>query len=289
MKEEGSTIIKNDKDARNSFSIWNEWIRTYCLNFSVRSFHPSTPSDSFRVRSILVINERRPSLEAPKKQRFAKPRLKKVHFLLPKASSTKRGFDSLDPNATYIQNWLNLMILPLSYEMWAFSYRLALGVPSTRSVLCYADVICDSFFLLDMFITLITALPASSGQEEVTAFPGIASHYFSKIFPYQILPCCVYWILTPICAQNFESLCSVDTIDGSTSSFECLIESISWGLLLWWAASLLRFVPRLHRLLALFKNMESNLVPHAHIRSNTQAAFTRSVNDAHRPSLVLSQ
>jgi len=55
------------------------------------------------------------------------------------------------------------------------------------------DAICDGFFFVDMLISLITALPATPKREEVTTFRGIAGHYFTKVFPYQILPCCVYW------------------------------------------------------------------------------------------------
>jgi hypothetical protein len=33
---------------------------------------------------------------------------------------------------TLRQRWEIFMLLPLSYEMWAFPYRLALGVPAIR-------------------------------------------------------------------------------------------------------------------------------------------------------------
>ena len=258
-EEDGNDCSQDPEVGKPSF--WSAFYRhKKPWNVSVRRFD-SISSDSLKAksRSILLTAERKSSGTT---QKQGKLRLKKVHFLLPKTSSTKRTVQSLDPNATFVQHWLNITILPLSYEMWAFPYRLALGIPSTSSALCYADAIGDCFFLVDMFISLITALPATPGQEEVISFPGIAAHYFSKVFPYQILPCCVYWCLTPICAHNFESLCSENEDE---SSFECWIGSISWGLWVWWGASVLRFVPRLLRLLALFKNMESNLVCYGRI------------------------
>ena len=230
-------------------------------NFSC-GLKSSTPSESAKdqIRSILAVSDKGLSPEAHQNKNVKNPRLKKVHFHLPKTSSSNRKLSSLDSNSSIVHQWLSLMIFPLSYEMWAFPYRLALGVPSTTSALCYADASFDCFFLVDMFISLITALPPIPGREEVVSFPGIASHYFSQVFPYQILPCCVYWILTPICASNFEGLCAGPQVAAGESSFECLIGSFSWGLWLWWGASVLRVVPRLLRLLALFKHMESNLV-----------------------------
>ena len=261
-KEKKETDLDASITGTETSNAFSNFLKSWQNRF-VWGFEPTLPSDLLKAKarsSILVIADRRPSLAAQQSKNFKKPRLKKVHFLLPKASSSKRKVRSLDSNSTFVQQWLNIMIFPLSYEMWAFPYRLALGVPSTTSALCYADASFDCFFLVDMFISLITALPPIPGREEVVSFPGIAAHYFSRVFPYQILPCCVYWILTPICASNFEGLCAGPQVAAGESSFECLIGSFSWGLWLWWGASVLRVVPRLLRLLALFKHMESNLV-----------------------------
>ena len=240
-----------------------------------------------KMKSILKIAEKKPPQDTPRKQNTGKRVPKKVHFVLPKASNAKRSLRSLDPNMAFVRQWLNIMILPLSYEMWAFPYRLALGVPSTSSALCYADASCDGLFFLDMIVSLATALPATPGKDEVTSFQGIAAHYFSRTFPSQILPCCAYWIITPICARSIDGLCA----GASAGSFECVIGSVSWGVWLWWGAALLRLVPRFLRLRAHFKAMESNLVTFAasiarHRWSLNQCA---SQCDLYQPTLLIAR
>ena len=60
-------------------------------------------------------------------------RFKKVHFVAQKkASKLWWRFDPFDYRDANIQRWKLFMLLPLAYEVWAFPYRLALGVPSIR-------------------------------------------------------------------------------------------------------------------------------------------------------------
>ena len=229
------------------------------------TFDSSLKNDALKAkaRTILKIGEKAVVEIASNEnslERRRKLKLKKVHFLLPK-ESTRRSMQSLDPSMTIVQYWLNIMILPLSYEMWAFPYRLALGTPSTNSSLFYTDASCDIIFIIDMLVSFITALPAVPGREEVTSFRGIAANYFTKKFPYTILPCCVYWCLLPTCARDFERACAGLRANSDETAFQCmLVDNEGWSLWLWWGTTLLRVVPRFDRLRAHFKDMESNLV-----------------------------
>ena len=136
-------------------------------------------------------------------------RLRKVHFNLPKVNSSRRVIaQALDPRSPTVRRWQSIMLLPLSYELWVFPYRLALGAPSTASKIFAADLACDSLFLLDILVALCTAIPpAHPGDPAITSFSGIARRYFSVTFPTQFLPCTLYWVTTPICAYYLAQLC----------------------------------------------------------------------------------
>ena len=221
-------------------------------------------------KSILSSAQKKSSKEMSKNQLSARRRLKKVHFFLPKTAKGRRSMQSLDPNMIFVRRWLQFMTIPLAYELWAFPYRLALGFPSTTSNMFYADACCDALFALDMAIGLITAIPATPGSEEVTSFTGIASNYFSKTFPAQVLPCCLYWFVTPWCTEYFQSICSGPISDDGAEAqasvtpsnewFQCIIEHFGTQLWVWWASTVPRVVPRFLRLKAQFKGLESNLV-----------------------------
>jgi hypothetical protein len=232
---------------------------------------------------ILVHKRKRSSLvshtpKAGHERKHSRPKLKRVHFMLPKTAASKRSisWQALDPKHPILRRWLTIMLFPLSYEIWAFPYRLALGFPSIESDIYIADSVCDIFFIVDMFISLRTALPAIPGQQEaIKGFPEISRNYFSKIFPLQILPSVLYWIVTLICASYGKDVCqdglqntrrSKDA--GSTSGAErienshwsCVMQHIDWRLWLWWVMTIPRSVPRFHRLLSYFKSMENDLV-----------------------------
>ena len=191
-------------------------------------------------------------------------RLKKVHFQLPKSSQKRTNVRSLDPNMQFVQRWLKFMVLPLSYELWAFPYRLALGFPSTsfRDMYStfYTDAVSDAFFAMDMLIALMTAVALPGREEYLTSFSQISRHYFVSVFPYDILPSIMFWISTVYCAYEFDAICPLD--DGALGgrSWRCIVESQDWSLWVWRVCMVPRVVTRFLRLRAYFKSMEKNLV-----------------------------
>jgi hypothetical protein len=250
-----------------------------------RNFRGRSKVAPFRAhgKSILLTSEKRIARDEMKSKT---KRLKKVHFNLPKAAKSRRTAQALDPKSPIVCRWLSIMLLPLSYEVWAFPYRLALGSPSLTSKICNSDIISDSFFVLDILVTLCTAIPAEVGGEaQVTSFTQIAKHYFKRTFPVQFLPCLLYWIATPICSAFLSELCSAsavaethhrrssseegrnpwDLAAGAVSSSEsywaCVVRySNLWPMWVWWLSTIPRLVPRLLRLVSYFKSMESDLV-----------------------------
>ena len=143
-------------------------------------------------RSILLTPEKR-ALRADLKSKgqLKRQRLKKVHFQLPKGAQRRTSVRSLNPNMQFVQRWLKFMVLPLSYEVWAFPYRLALGYPTTdirdSSTTLLADALCDAAFAVDMAISLVTAVPLPDSEEFVTSFGEISRLYFRNTFPFQVL------------------------------------------------------------------------------------------------------
>jgi hypothetical protein len=211
-------------------------------------------------------------------------RLRKVHFNLPKANISGRNIaQALDPRSPTIRRWQSIMLFPLSYELWAFPYRLALGSPSMQSKICASDLTCDAFFLIDILVALCTAIPSKQpGDAPITSFPGIARHYFTRTFPAHFLPCTLYWVATPICAYYLAQLCpdpaparrsgrtpwdaahdsNPAASGGPGASWRCVVENSGrWPVLVWWLSTIPRIVPRALRLKSYFKAMESDLVP----------------------------
>ena len=280
------SILQTSKAPLNGESSKLAWSRTRAAN------------EKGRRNPILITASKK--AERAEKQLKAK-RLLKVHFNLPKASTSRRIIaQAVDPKSPLIHRWRLIMLLPLAYELWAFPYRLALGAPSTRSNVFAADLACDLIFLIDIFVALFTAVPADRvGDPAITSFPAIARRYFGTVFPMQFLPCTLYWITTPICAHYLALLCpdfsearrggevpggqnpwDSEYLGGgaaagaaagaAVSVWECVVgNSRAWPVWVWWLSTLPRVLPRALRLAAYFKAMESDLVrssdPRIHI------------------------
>lgn len=193
-------------------------------------------------------------------------KLKKVYFNIPKGNKDWWRFESMDPRSIFVQRWLMFMLFPLGYEVWAFPYRLALGVPSlsTQMQLTVTDFVCDMFFLMDMVVSLCTLLPKAPGREEpVTSFLGISRHYFRHTFPLQVLPSFPFWVATFLVTNHLQDYAICGLVSPSSDlylNWSCIIQNQDWEVIFWWLTSFIRVLPRLVRLIVDFKAMESNLV-----------------------------
>jgi hypothetical protein len=226
--------------------------------------------------------------ELQSKGKLKRQRLKKVHFQLPKSAHRRTSVHSLNPNMQFVQRWLMFMVLPLSYEVWAFPYRLALGYPTLNPHDSYStfvsDALCDAAFALDMLISLITAIPVPDRDEFVTSFADISWHYFIRTFPYQVLPSAAFWVATSFCAREFAAVCperfrrglpgvkssgnGSETSESADTRWHCIVDSQHWSVWVWWACTVPRLVPRFLRLRSYFKSMERNLVTSTSFRRN---------------------
>jgi hypothetical protein len=212
------------------------------------------------IHSILLTKERREELQSRRKV------LKKVFFSIPKSSTQEWNYKPIDQNNPLLLRWNMFMLLPLGYEVWAFPYRLALGVPSLSSQMATTtiDFIIDVVFTIDMVLMLSTIVPKSPGREKsVVTFEGIAENYFRSTFQTQFLPAFPYWVVTFIATNYLQDtrICGRISSSGAVHVlWSCVIKNRDWPIWLWWLGSALRLMPRLKRLLNDFATMESNLV-----------------------------
>jgi hypothetical protein len=210
--------------------------------------------------SILLTNERREERLSRRKV------LKKVYFNIPESGTQEWKFKPINPNSHLLLRWNMFMLLPLGYEVWAFPYRLALGVPSISSqmTLTTLDFAIDIIFLIDMMLALSTIIPKSPGREKsIVTFDEIASNYFQNTFLTQFFPAFPYWVVTFIATNHLQDpgICGRKSSSGAVHlHWSCVIKNRDWPIWLWWLGSALRLIPRLGRLLNDFKTMESNLV-----------------------------
>ena len=193
-------------------------------------------------------------------------RLKKVYFNIPKGNKDWWRFEPMEPRSIFVRRWLIFMLFPLGYEVWAFPYRLALGVPSlsTQMQLTVTDFVCDICFFMDMIVSMSTLLPKAPGREEpITSFLGISRHYFKNTFPSQLLPSFPFWVATFLVTDHLQewSVCGrASATINLYLNWSCIIQNQEWEVILWWLTSFIRVLPRLVRLIVDFKAMENNLV-----------------------------
>eukprot|EP00961_Rhodomonas_salina_P261711 3537034-Rhodomonas_salina.1 len=202
----------------------------------------------FRVRrtkrhakKILILN---PSQRIKHKRRVA--------FRLPK--SRERGeFQPLKPDSLILRRWAHFMVIPLSYEIGAWPFRLAFGDSSFNAAV-KADVVFDIIFCADMVRQCLSVIPAGTlpnQDEAIRSFAAISRHYLSsRDFLKDLLPIVVYYTML----------------------------SVQWGsadlsLWLFWAGTLPRIAVRAARLRHYFKVMSRDLTVNARMLEGVKFAM----------------
>ena len=212
------------------------------------------------VHPILLTEERKAEIEVGRKL------LKRVFFNIPKKKSQKKKFKPIEANNPWLVQWNMFMLLPLGFEVWAFPYRLALGVPtlSNQMAITSLDFVVDMLLIADMLIALSTVIPRDVGRDtKISNFSGIATYYFQNVFMVQIFPAFPFWVVTFVSTNYLQDLGQCGRMSSSGTKYllwSCIVKFRGWPLYVWWLASAIRMLPRGVRLLNDFKSMESNLV-----------------------------
>ena len=129
---------------------------------------------------------------------------KHVHFKIPKGNNMGR-FHLLHHRSKFLVRWHNIMLLPLSYEPWAYPFRLAfcnpgLGLHARIRILPF-DLAFDGMFLMDTIIRLFTVVPSGTYPEqdfEIDRFEMILIHYMYHDFAIQWLPVIAFYVSYPL-------------------------------------------------------------------------------------------
>eukprot|EP00854_Cymbomonas_tetramitiformis_P023779 gene23779-28828_t len=102
----------------------------------------------------------------------------------------------MDPHCLFVERWRTFMVVPMSYEMWAVPFRIAMTSElSLNYALIYTDVLTDALFLVDALIRLQTKIPSLEGQPENTR-AEVFWHVMQQNVLKQLLPCvCMYAVL----------------------------------------------------------------------------------------------
>ena len=156
---------------------------------------------------------------------------KRVHFKLKKKSKVEQ-FQPFQKDSTIVQYWMMFMVLPLTFDVFAFGLRLAVCdiYLGKVMVIYHMDVICDVLKLIDIGLALVTAVPKGTYKEQASSaitLPAIAALYFRHESMKAIGPPLLYqftsWVMM-LLPHNDENLQNA--------------KIFNW---VWWVAMLPRF------------------------------------------------
>ena len=163
---------------------------------------------------------------------------KRVHFKLRRKSQVEQ-FQPLERDSHIVQYWLMLMTLPLLYDIFAFGLRLAVCdiYLGKVMVIYHVDVICDVMKILDIGMSLVTAVPKGTYPKQASdakTLPAIATLYFRHELSKTTGPTLVYQFTSCI-------ILSLPRNDQNLRNAKIF----NW---VWWAAMTPRFISSSRRL-----------------------------------------
>ena len=127
------------------------------------------------------------------------------------------------------------MVIPITYEIWAFPFRLAfcsfspsenlidtedrLVMRLSNNPTLWSDIICDLVFVVDAFLVRLSTSWAPESPEnvggnvhELTSFQELSHYYFRNVFALDMGPAILYYSLTAalpaVRSVDYQVLCS---------------------------------------------------------------------------------
>jgi len=150
------------------------------------------------VKSILLTPARRLERDEVKNM---KP-VPRVHFKIAR-SPDGLYLQPLELGSVYIKRWLLLMVLPITWEIWSFPFRLAFGdiEAGDNMWVLTVDGIADFMFICDIIVSFVTIIPASTFPNQ----PDVANT-FESIKALRVRHE-LFWYLYIICACVCVCVC----------------------------------------------------------------------------------
>jgi potassium channel len=142
-----------------------------------------------------------------------------------------------------LKAWKSIVYLSLTYEVWAFSFRLAFSDPSVTSYVFIIDVTSDVILLLEVFIRMCEWLDIALKQNadpmlERKIIMDIVYYTIQSVFTKEIVCFAAYYVATVPISRNSKDVYMNDQID-------IKITPLHW---VWWLCTIPRCFVRAQRL-----------------------------------------
>jgi hypothetical protein len=192
------------------------------------------------IKPILLTPARRQEREAALSadEGTGQPR-RRVHFKIARNRAIST-LHPLEPGSRVVRIWLQAMLLPTTWEMWSFPFRLGFGdiTAGVNLWVLKGDLAADVMFLLDIMAGFMIIVPVST-------FPGqeCAATTFKEIISLRVRHS-LHWQLFPILVYQLTSLALVL---GGWKGPAGGAATASGALILWWASGVPRLVQRVRR------------------------------------------
>ena len=242
----GIPLLDNNDDAlQGPGSMISSFPKHYAMESTMRHPALSVRKSLSKITPILLTPARRLERDALVSDITGPTR--RVHFKIARNRDTS-AFQPLEPGSVLVKRWLQLMVVPVTWEIWSFPFRLAFGDIQTglNILVLKVDIAADVIFLCDIVVGLMTVIPASTFPHQ----PDIASS-FSAIRFHRVRHE-LFWHLMPIFAYQLTSLILVSGgLLGQANQSDLHTQSL-W---LWWASGIPRLTQRLRRFSFYFESI----------------------------------
>jgi hypothetical protein len=168
---------------------------------------------------------------------------RRVHFKIIRSRS-RSAWNPLEPNSVLVKSWLQAMLFPTTWEVWAFPFRLAfceIAYGQGRNMwVLNVDLAADVMFICDIFAGFGIVIPAGTYPQQEHA-----ATTFAQIIPLRLRQQ-LHWQLFPIAIYQ---LISVILLHGGW------LGAPHTAVWLWWASAVPRLIQRMLRFSNYFESI----------------------------------
>jgi len=242
----GIPLLDNNNDAvTGPGSMTSRFPKHYAMESTMRHPALSVRRSLSKIKPILLTPARRLERDALALD-IAGP-TRRVHFKIARNRDTS-AFQPLEPGSMFVKRWLQLMVVPVTWEIWSFPFRLAFGdIEAGLNILFFkVDIAADVIFLCDIAVGLMTVIPASTFPQQPDTASSFGAIRFFRVRHE------LFWHLVPIFAYQLTSLMLASGgLLGQANQSDLHTQSL-W---LWWASGIPRLIQRLRRFSFYFESI----------------------------------
>ena len=243
----GIPLLDNNDDnaLQGSGSMISSFPKHYAMESTMRHPALSVRKSLSKIKPILLTPARRLKRDALVSDITGPTR--RVHFKIARNRDTS-AFQPLEPGSVLVKRWLQLMVVPVTWEIWSFPFRLAFGdiEAGLNIFVLKGDIAADVIFLCDIAVGLITVIPASTFPQQQDVASSFEAIRLLRVRHE------LFWHLMPIFAYQLTSLilASGGLLDQANQP-----DLHTQSLWLWWASGIPRLIQRLRRFSFYFESI----------------------------------